>query len=697
METTKAKMPTLSVILQEAITRIEKSAEKDKELTTITEELKKSILEWDYFVRESGKINTALEEVIGDEVKIATESRIHSILSNIKGLRRQAILQEAKTHISKAVEKDEELKMAKELDKISTLSSRVSNWENDFDGEIDKINTALKELPNNQGDINERQKKINSVLSDIKRLRRRGNSVQFTNVKSSSSSQPPQTQDVALSEFQKMSEAWKQLGLDEKFFSKTIKKGNLQSSYHEVENHQIKLCLLSLSIFPENYPIKKRLLIYWWIGEGFINGTGDKTAEEVGEEVFEKLIKQGLITPVVDRHDSWSIVNKCNLHPWIHRMLVWLAKDIELFEFVTKSPNTKVPKHRRLCLVSMTQNYSSADQYPAMPENLWTIFNLSEQYLHFKPDWLTKLKIIEVLQLGRWQDNVLNHIEAINEELLKGLGAQKNLKYLSLRGISRISELPPSIVNLTSLEILDLKACHNLETLPNDFSLLRKLTHLDVSECYLLERMPKGLDTLTSLQVLKGFLIGDSKTTPCKLGDLGKLPRLRRLSIYIGSAAEIQGDTRDSLEKTSSLRCLTITWALRSLESRDIVEKLSFSFPPGLQKLDLRAFPLEAPPKWLTPTKLKSLKKLYIRGGRLGKFDFGEKDKWEVEILCLKYLKKLKIDSLDRYKLNQYFPRLKYLKKEEVNPNKSGSEKVETIKHSMVVDQVQTTDHIQDS
>ena len=65
-------MPTLSVILQEAITRIEKAAEQDKELMTIAEELKKSILEWDYFVRESDKINTVLEELIGDKDKIAT-------------------------------------------------------------------------------------------------------------------------------------------------------------------------------------------------------------------------------------------------------------------------------------------------------------------------------------------------------------------------------------------------------------------------------------------------------------------------------------------------------------------------------------------------------------------------------------------------------------------------------------------------
>ena len=55
----------------------------------------------------------------------------------------------------------------------------------------------------------------------------------------------------------------------------------------------------------------------------------------------------------------------------------------------------------------------------------------------------------------------------------------------------------------------------------------------------------------------------------------------------------------------------------------------------------------------------------------------------------------LKINSLDWDKLNQYFPRLKYPQKE-VNPNKSGSEIVETIKNSIGVDQVQTTDHVQD-
>jgi len=40
---------------------------------------------------------------------------------------------------------------------------------------------------------------------------------------------------------------------------------------------------------------------------------------------------------------------------------------------------------------------------------------------------------------------VAHHIEVVNEEFLMKLRNQKHLKYLRLSGISRISELPPSI------------------------------------------------------------------------------------------------------------------------------------------------------------------------------------------------------------------------------------------------------------
>uniref|UniRef100_A0A7N2N2N0 Disease resistance R13L4/SHOC-2-like LRR domain-containing protein n=1 Tax=Quercus lobata TaxID=97700 RepID=A0A7N2N2N0_QUELO len=93
----------------------------------------------------------------------------------------------------------------------------------------------------------------------------------------------------------------------------------------------------------------------------------------------------------------------------------------------------------------------------------------------------------------------------------RGLGAlfSNDVRFLSLQGVSSITELPDSIGKHSSLVILDLKECHNLEMLSKEITKLKELRYLDLSECYLLACMPKGLGTLLELLVLKGFVISN--------------------------------------------------------------------------------------------------------------------------------------------------------------------------------------------
>ncbi|XP_021811679.1 disease resistance RPP13-like protein 4 isoform X1 [Prunus avium] len=438
---------------------------------------------------------------------------------------------------------------------------------------------------------------------------------------------------------------------------------NMRRSYEHLEGTELRLCFLSFSIFPEESVIKKRPLIYWWIGEGFIEATQDKTAEEVGEEIFGELMKQRLIQP----HGNANLSTSCTLHPWIRCMLIGLARDALLFDFDSSwpwMPLCQASVCRRACLVF--------DQNPTSPgeEDLFTVFNVNSNYLSFKREWLSKLKKVVVLQLGRWQSSPTHHIEVDDEGLfLKGIGAQHYLsfKYLSLRGISGITRIPSCIFNIISLEILDLRACHNLETLPSDISSLRKLTHLDISECYLLEGMPKGIGKLSSLQVLKGFLIANLKNTPSRLGDLAKLKKLRRLSIYIGTEAVMHDKEFETLKEISSLRRLKISWAVVSPKLKEQIahQSLDFSFPPDLEKLDLQGIPVKEVPPWLNPRQLTNIKKLYIRGGELCSLDHAGEEtvtecKWRVEILRLKYLSNMKIELP---KVEDQFPHLLYLEK----------------------------------
>ncbi|XP_020539832.1 disease resistance protein SUMM2 isoform X2 [Jatropha curcas] len=473
----------------------------------------------------------------------------------------------------------------------------------------------------------------------------------------------------------KTSKEWLQLTVEEDILtSETMK--SLKVTYDNLDRLDLKLCALCFSIFPENATIKKRPLINWWISEGFV------ASEEVGEDVFKKLIEFGLIIPYPnDLNKPMTLVNECTVDPWIKYMLISLAKPAGLFDFDSRGiPSDLISKSKRACLVSGNQNFS--DHNSGHEDKLLGLFNVSEKYIDFKPDLLPKLKKVEILQLGGWQaspksriEGVKHHIEVVNEEFLMGLGLQNHLKYISLRGISRITSLPSSISDLFNLEILDLKACHNLETLPFDISKLRKLTHLDVSDCPLLERMPQGLDKLTNLQVLKGFMIGDLGKTPCRVAHLTKMVKLRRLSVYIGAEAVVDKGEFSKLENITNLRCLTISWGVR--DPKRVAQMTDLSFPANLEKLDLRGIPclVDVDPRrplvQLNSSKLKNLKRLYIRGGELRSLNCEMDFLWTVEILQLKYLKYFEIETI---KLAD-FPHLIYLEVKcdgEVESNENG-------------------------
>ncbi|KAK7314188.1 hypothetical protein VNO77_39401 [Canavalia gladiata] len=444
--------------------------------------------------------------------------------------------------------------------------------------------------------------------------------------------------------------------------------------FEEFQVHHIlgiypKHCLLSLLHFPKNVVMKKRHIIYWWIGLGSMENTWPQTEKE-GEDMFNYLFYRKLILP--HGSDKSSVVNKFKINHWIHHEQVrpLLQNEEQFCGIYSFQYDTS-----HGCLALDEQRVKLSDEFDFEFDHWRAIFNVNASYLSFGVQWMAKMKNLGVLHLGRWQDSVSHHIEVESEEFLEELRDQKNLKYLSLCGISRISKLPLSILELESLEILDLKACHNLETLPNDISAMKMLKHLDVSECYLLESMPKGIEKLIELQVLKGFVIGNSRKTSCRISDVAKLKKLKKLSIYIGSKAVIQDKEFESLKHLLALKHLKISWAVSDPRYGEI----QMNFPSGLEKLHLEGFPGEKIPEWLKPSKLpkefkkeytisgwllkpikhsRGLKELNITGGKLRSLDHGEDSHWYVEIMHLKYLKHLKVELT---KLQELFPFLRYV------------------------------------
>ncbi|KAL2547368.1 RNI-like superfamily protein [Forsythia ovata] len=255
---------------------------------------------------------------------------------------------------------------------------------------------------------------------------------------------------------------------------------------------------------------------------------------------------------------------------------------------------------------------------------------------------------------------------------------QKQLKYLSLRGISRITTLPSSIVGCQNLEILDLRACHNLETLPFDIGSFKKFTHFVVSECYLLEILPNGIEKLSSIEVLKGFVVYHWRKNSCSMAFLNDFEKLIKLSINVGITYQVRPWFRLPPLKPLffGLGILIIIWQMRSTSvdqtNKDeekrrlyLFENISF---PNLEKLDLRYFPDTLLPSWISPENMGNLKRLYIRGGMLETLlSVSEMfNPWKVEILRLNYLKNFRFQT--SFDVRKEFPRLSYL--ERINCNR---------------------------
>ncbi|BAT88884.1 hypothetical protein LR48_Vigan09g009000 [Vigna angularis] len=409
----------------------------------------------------------------------------------------------------------------------------------------------------------------------------------------------------------------------------------IKKNYESLGDIEMKF-LKSLLHFPKNSVMKRRNIILWWVGVGLVEM---EAAKENGEYMFGKLMDHKLILP-----DKYDFVNKLfKVNPLVYGVHDESRKKAKegkkLFqtysEIVTSSHQSDSPK----CLALNELKVELSDAFGSKSNHFRSIFNTGASYLIFGSQRMAKMKGLEVLQLGRWlHASPKHHIEVNGEEFLKELRNQEKLKYLSLRGISRISQLPDSIFQLKSLETLDLKACHNLETLPRDIALLKNLKHLNLSQCYLLDRMPKGIDKLNKLEVLKGFVIGSSD----KISDLAKLSKLKQLSIHLGSGVSVQ-DKGSALQNLSALEKLKISWGVFDTKYSEIELKL----PQKLKKLHLEGFPGQHIPEWLKPDKITtSLCELYITGGKLRSVDLQgyAHVSCSLQIIRLKYLQHLNIN-----------------------------------------------------
>uniref|UniRef100_K3ZLF7 Uncharacterized protein n=1 Tax=Setaria italica TaxID=4555 RepID=K3ZLF7_SETIT len=367
----------------------------------------------------------------------------------------------------------------------------------------------------------------------------------------------------------------------------------LYLSYSDLPSY-LKPCLLYLSMFPEDYLIRRKDLIRLWVAEGFVDEKKGSNSYDLGGIYFSELINRSMIQPIgMDKNGS---ARACQVHDMVLDLIIYLAAQ-ENFAMLSEGPDLKTSacKIRRLSLQGSKLDTDKEDRkegQTAMPatvdmSHVRSLIALGDAFQWMQP--LSRFSVLRVL--------VLELSPSKNNDP-KDIFRLHHLRYLTLRG-ELATELLEHIGNLQSLRTLDLWGT-SLEELPPSIVQLKQLERLITGKGV---KFPDGIGNLVSLQQLAVLNVKESQNT---LAELVKLTELRVLAVT-------GFDENEGLIKTF----------LQTLINLNNIVTLNFD---GIELCSLDCMPEQ----WRGPAHLQS-----FNGGRL---IFSELPRWFsslCELSCL--------------------------------------------------------------
>ncbi|KAF6992718.1 hypothetical protein CFC21_009681 [Triticum aestivum] len=335
-------------------------------------------------------------------------------------------------------------------------------------------------------------------------------------------------------------------------------------SYYDLPPN-LKTCLLYLSLYPEDYDIKTKQLIWKWIGEGFIHEEQGKSLYEVGEDYIAELINKSLVQPM-----DINIANKASsvrVHDMVLDLITSLSNEENFLVTLGGQHTRSLPgKIRRLSL--QTSNEEDVQPMPTMSSlshvRSLTVFSKDLSLLSALSGFL----VLRALDLSGCTD-VGNHH-------LKDICNLFHLRYLSLQGTS-ITEVPKEMSNLQLLQVLDIRS--PMKKLPSTFVQLRQLVFVDMGINMVSTLLLKAMSTLPSLSSL-AITLRELREEDLQI--LGSMPSLRDLSLFvvyqgkvtykrlvIGNGCPFQSLTRFSIK---SIEATVFMFAQGTLQKLQILE-----------------------------------------------------------------------------------------------------------------------------
>ncbi|XP_027357253.1 disease resistance protein RGA2-like [Abrus precatorius] len=252
----------------------------------------------------------------------------------------------------------------------------------------------------------------------------------------------------------------------------------------------LRRCFSFCAIFPKDFKMKKKNLIFLWMANGLISSRGNLEVERVGNEVWNELYQRSFFQEV--KTDAFGYI-EFKMHDLVHD----LAQSIMGEECVASNGTSLTNCSSRVHHFSYF-NPNKRINYNMIPlrkvESLRTFLDFCP--LPSNVGFLSSSHTLRALRVGSFQPS----------SALKNL---THLRYLNLCNCD-ITSLPESICRLQKLQILELDNCFYLSSLPEQLTQLKDLRHLIIKGCKSLVAMPSKIGTLTCLKSLSVFVV-DSK------------------------------------------------------------------------------------------------------------------------------------------------------------------------------------------
>ncbi|KAF7081787.1 hypothetical protein CFC21_085692 [Triticum aestivum] len=257
-------------------------------------------------------------------------------------------------------------------------------------------------------------------------------------------------------------------------------------SYYDLP-YYLRSCLLHMSVYPEDYLIRKDKLIWQWVAEGFVSEEPGVSLFETGERYFNELANRSMIQPVEYRQPY--TIDACRIHDMVLDMICLLSKQ-QNFVTILDSNEKNIPSPcnaRRLAV-----------QNRAVPLTNMSMPKVRSWYaIMCDPNALPSLSNFQVLRVLDMEKCGFDKDHPYHLEHFRRL---PQLRYLGLKG-TYISKLPEEIGELKFLQTLDLRSTY-IRELPESIGLLRQLKclHADVNGVGI--TVPNWIGNLTSLEEL---------------------------------------------------------------------------------------------------------------------------------------------------------------------------------------------------